>query len=246
MTTNGNRKPHTMAARIFGVLFLISFLAYGMRGALIESLAGAADMVATVCSRDTLLVVGAILMAVIHTFTNIGLPVTLLRVLKPRNETLYFGYLSAAIVATVMLAVGVVALLLLLPLSDASMSAGSTVRGQLETMAMLLSKANNVAYQIGMIVWSLGGLMFCAILYQSKLIPRLMSVWGVVGYIVFMSGCMLALFGVDLREMHTVPGAVFEVGLSVWLIVRGFSASATVPEATRTERTADTVSLSAA
>ncbi len=246
MTTNGNRKPHTLAARSFGVLFLGSFLAYGIGGILIESLASAPDMLATVSAYKTLLVVGAILMAVVHTFTNIGLPVTLLRVLKPRNETLYFGYLSAAIVGTVMLAVGVVALLLLLPLSDASMNAGSSVQGQFETMALLLRKANNVAYNIGMIVWSLGGLMFCAILYQSKLVPRLMSVWGVVGYIVFMSGCMLELFGLSLSNLHVVPGAVFELGLSIWLIVKGFSASASIPETARTERTADTASLSAA
>jgi hypothetical protein len=96
-----------------------------------------------------------------------------------------------------------------------------------------------------MIVWSLGGLMFCAILYQSKLIPRAMSVWGVVGYTVFMLGCMLELFGLDTRLMHVVPGAIFEVGLSVWLIVKGFTASATVPEPARTERTADNASLSA-
>ncbi len=246
MTTNGNRKPHTMAARIFGVFFLVSFLAYGIGAALFASLASAPDMLATVYANQTLLVVGALLMAVIHTFTNIGLPVTLLRVLKPRNETLYFGYLSAAIVATVMLAVGVVALLVLLPLSDAYMSRGSVMRGQLETMALLLSKANNVAYNIGMIVWSLGGVMFCSILYQSKLIPRVMSVWGIVGYTVFATGCMLALFGVSLREMHVVPGAIFEVGLSLWLIVKGFSASASVPASARTERTADTASLSAA
>ncbi len=156
MTTNGNLKPHTMAARIFGVFFLISFLAYGIGAALFESLASAPDMLATVSANKTLFVVAAILMAVIHTFTNIGLPVTLLRVLKPRNETLYVGYLSAAIVATIMLAVGVVALLLLLPLSDVYMSRGSVAGGQLETTAMLLRKANNVAYQIGMIVWSLG------------------------------------------------------------------------------------------
>ena len=246
MTTNGNLKPHKMAARIFGVFFLISFLAYGIGAALFESLASAPDMLATVSANKTLFVVAAILMAVIHTFTNIGLPVTLLRVLKPRNETLYVGYLSAAIVATIMLAVGVVALLVLLPLSDVYMSRGSVAGGQLETTAMLLRKANNVAYQIGMIVWSLGGLMFCAILYQSKLVPRAMSVWGGVGYIVFATGCILALFGLSLREMHVVPGAVFEVGLSLWLIVKGFSASATVPEPARTERTADAVSLSAA
>ena len=44
MTTNGNLTTHKTAARIFGVLFLGSFLAYGIGGALIESLASAPDM----------------------------------------------------------------------------------------------------------------------------------------------------------------------------------------------------------
>ena len=246
MTTNGNLKPHKMAARIFGVFFLVSFLAYGIGAALIESLAGAPDMLATVYANQTLLVVGALLMAVIHTFTNIGLPITLLRVLKPRNETLYFGYLSAAIVATIMLAVGVVFLLLLLPLSDQYMSSGSAVTGQFETMAMLLRKANNISYQIGMIVWSLGGLMFCSILYQSKLIPRAMSVWGIVGYIVLMSGCILALFGLSLREMHVLPGALFELFLSLWLIVKGFNASPTASESAKIDTNERQRELSAA
>src|SRR5215207_11097924 len=78
------------------------------------------------------------------------------------------------------------------------MRSGSAVTGQFETMAILLIKANYFSYQIGMVIWSLGGLMFCSILYQSKLIPRLMSVWGVVGYIVFISGSILQIFGLDL------------------------------------------------
>ena len=44
MTTNGNLTTHKTGARIFGVLFLGSFLAYGIGGALIESLASAPDM----------------------------------------------------------------------------------------------------------------------------------------------------------------------------------------------------------
>jgi|SRR5215207_3795970 len=99
---------HKTRARIFGVFFLIAFLAYGTSNALIESIVSAPDILSNVYASTTLIVVGAILIAVIHTFTNIGLPVTLLPVLKPRNEALYFGYLSAAIVATVIFVVGVI------------------------------------------------------------------------------------------------------------------------------------------
>ncbi len=238
---------HKTAARIFGVLFLISFLAYGTGTTVINSIVSAPDILSNVYASTTLIVVAAILMGVVHTVTNIGLPVALRPVLKPRNETLYFGYLSAAIVATVSLLVGVIFLLLLLPLSDAITRSGSAVTGQAETIAILLREANYYSYNFGMAIWSLGGLMFCSILYRYKLIPRLMSVWGVAGYTVFLSGCILAIFGVDFGLIHTAPGALFEVFLSLWLIVKGFNSRATVPEPDKTEMVEiDKMSLSKA
>jgi hypothetical protein len=233
MTREKKMNTHKTAARIFGVLFLTSFLAYGTGTAVIQSIVSAPDILSNVHASTTLIVVSAILMGVVHTVTNIGLPVVLRPVLKPRNETLYFGYLSAAIVATVSLLVGVIFLLLLVPLSDAFMRSGSSVTGQYETMATLLREANYYSYNFGMAIWSLGGLMFCSILYQYKLIPRLISVWGVVGYTVFLAGCILAIVGLDFGLIHTAPGALFEVFLSLWLIVKGFNSSALVYEPTQ-------------
>jgi hypothetical protein len=235
------------AARIFGVLFLVSFLAYGTGAGVIQSIVSAPDILSNVYASTTLIVVSALLMGVVHTVTNVGLPVVLRPVLKPRSETLYLGYLSAAIVATVSLLVGVIFLLLLLPLSDAYMRSGSAVAGQAETMAILLREANYYSYNFGMAIWSLGGLMFCFILYRYKLIPRLMSVWGIVGYAVFLSGCILAIFGLDFGLIHTAPGALFEVSLSLWLIAKGFNSRATVPDSDKPEMVEiDKMSLSKA
>jgi hypothetical protein len=141
----------------------------------------------------------------------------------------------------------VIFLLLLLPLSDAYMRSGSAVADQAETMAILLREANYYSYNFGMVIWSLGGLMFCSILYRYKLIPRLMSVWGIVGYAVFLSGCILAIFGLDFGLIHTAPGALFEVFLSLWLFAKGFNSRATVPEPDKTEMVEiDKMSLSKA
>src|SRR5918998_543511 len=235
MSREKKMNTHKTAARVFGVLFLISFLAYGTGTALIQSIVGAPDILSHVYAGQTLIVVAALLMGVIHTVTNIGLPVVLRPVLKPRNETLYLGYLSAAIVATVSLLVGVIFLLLLLPLSDAYVKSVSAVAGQAETMAILLREANYYSYQIGMAIWSLGGLVFCSMLYRYRLIPRLVSVWWVAGYAVFLSGCILATFGLDFGLIHTAPGALFEVFLSVWLIVKGFNSNASGPEPNEAE-----------
>ncbi|MFT7452197.1 MAG: hypothetical protein ACI9VN_002928, partial [Patescibacteria group bacterium] len=81
---------------------------------------------------------------------------------------------------------------------------------------------------MGMALWSIGGLLFVSALYKSKLIPRGMSVWGIIGYIVLVSGSVLEIFEHrDIVEMVTViPGGLFEITLSIWFIVKGFNTSA--------------------
>ena len=91
MTREEKMNTQKTAARIFGVLFLFSFLAYGTGTGVIQSIVSAPDILSNVHASTTLIVVSAILMGVVHTVTNIGLPVVLRPVLKSRNETLYFG-----------------------------------------------------------------------------------------------------------------------------------------------------------
>ena len=217
---------HRMAARIFGIFFLITFISYGLGNGLVESITNAPDILANVFANKTQVIVGVILMALIHTFVNIGLPVIMLPILKPYNENLAYGYLGAAITATVVLAVGAIFLLLLLPLSDEYVKAGSAIAPFFETMGIILKKGNFFAYQIGMATWGMGGLMFCYLLYQSKLVPRPMSVWGFTGYVIFIAGTILELFGYNVGVILSIPGGLFEISLSIWLIVKGFSSSA--------------------
>jgi hypothetical protein len=67
--------------------------------------------------------------------------------------------------------------------------------------------------------------MFYYLLYQSKLIPRWLSVWGFIGAILF-PVAWLSLFGPTISGPFLLPLVVNEVVLAVWLIVKGFSPSA--------------------
>ena len=103
-----------MAARTFGIFFIIAFLSYGIGSGLIDSIVTVSDPLANVYANQMLIVVGVILMALVHTFVNIGLPVIVLPILKRHNQRLAYGFLSAAIAATVTLIVGALLLLLLI------------------------------------------------------------------------------------------------------------------------------------
>ncbi|MCB2199910.1 DUF4386 domain-containing protein [bacterium] len=221
---------HRVAARLFGTFFIITFLAYGTGSGLIDSVLNVPDVLANVYAHKTQIIVGAILMAVVHTFTNIGLASIMLPIVKPYNKALAYGYFSAAIAATTILVVGATFLLMFLPLSDAFVKAGSVMTPALGAISAILKMGGVYSYQIGMAIWGLGGLALCTLFYISRLIPRFITWWGFVGYLVFFTGTILELFGYPVGMLLSLPGGLFEIVLSFWLIFKGFSARAVVPK----------------
>lgn len=74
----------------------------------------------------------------------------------------------------------------------------------------------------------LGGLIFSYLLYQSLLVPRLLSVLGIIGYAVLSIGVLSDLSGYfnmnsDLGMLLYIPGGLFELFLPVWLFIKGFN-----------------------
>ena len=212
-----------LAARTFGIFFLLSFVSYGVGSGLIESVIGASDILAKVYMNKTQVIIGVILIALVHSFVNIGLPVVMLPILKPYNRRVMYGYLSAAIAATVILIVGTLFYLLLLPLSNEYAVANSELSLHYDTLALIGKKGGYFAYQLGMAVWGIGGLMLCYLLYKSRLVPRFITIWGFAGYIVFISGTIFELFEINIGVTLSIPAGLFEIFLSFWLIVKGFN-----------------------
>jgi len=78
------------------------------------------------------------------------------------------------------------------------------------------------------IVFSIGSLMFYYLLYKQKLIPRWLSGWGLIGATLFLASAFLPLLSYvsssTLVFLH-LPGAVNQMVLAVWFIVKGFNPS---------------------
>lgn len=84
----------------------------------------------------------------------------------------------------------------------------------------------------------LGGLIFSYLLYQSKLIPRYLSVLGIIGYALLLLGVLLNMWGyVDLNTstgmLLYLPGGLFELFLPLWLFVKRFNPSAIASVSTK-------------
>jgi hypothetical protein len=212
-------------SRLIGALFLSGFLLYGVGSSLVTSVVGAPDFLSTLSGHQTTLVLGAFLM-LLNTAVDVGKGVLFFPILEKHGKRTALAYLAALIVEVVLLDVGVLALLMIVPLAQQGVDAGQASVGWAKAVGSLAVQSNTMAYQIGQMSLGLGAVFLCLLLFRTRLIPRFLSIWGLVGYAILMAGTIAEIFGIHIGVMLSIPGGVFEVGLGFWLIIKGFQPEA--------------------
>ena len=217
---NSNRKT----ARIVGVLFIIGTVALILSVVALGILEDP-DYLAKVSANANMIIIG-VLLVLIGGFALAMIPVTLYPILRKHNEALALGSVvfRGALEAITYIAM-VFSWLLLLTTSREYVKAGAPDASYFETFGALLREASVWIGHIQAIVFSLGALMIYYLFYQSELIPRWLSIWGLVGATVYLAQPLLGMFG-SVLEILFAPLALQEMVFAVWLIVKGFNPSA--------------------
>jgi hypothetical protein len=233
MMTKATMNTYRTTARVVGVVYLAGFVV-GIGGeGLFQSILGAPNYLSTVSANSMTVAIGAILwlMAVVGDAAH---GVLMFPILKQHSERIAVGYLAARIVDAVFIAIMVLFILIQIPLGSEFVKAAAPDTAYLQALGTLLTQAKLYAYEIGMSTLGVSGLMLCSTLYKAKLVPRWLAVWGLLGYAIILCGMVSAIMGSGLGDLSSLPGGLWEVFMGVWLIAKGFNASAFVPQATRT------------
>lgn len=213
------------SAVIVGVLFLIATAAYISGNAMIESMMSAPDNLKDVYSMKDQVILG-VLLELINSVAVVGIAIVLFPILKQHNEKIALGYVAFRVIEAVLLIVGTIGPLLLVRLSQEYIQAGAPAHSYFHTIGALAAEGSFLAFQLAMIVLGLYSLLFCTLLYRSKLIPRFLSVLGLIGYASLSASAIVELMGHSGMVLYT-PGALFEIMMPLWLIVKGFNSSRT-------------------
>jgi hypothetical protein len=177
-------------------------------------------------------IVTAALLEFIWAAAGAGIAIGLYPLLKKYNGALALGSVGFRVVENVFVLIGTLSLLSLLTLSQEFIAAGAPGASSFQTLgALLLAVRDWQLHVISGLAFSLGVLMYYAILYRSNLIPRWLSGWGVLGAVLSLAATVLASFTHDfgLESVHTylnVPIGLQELVFAVWLIAKGFNQSA--------------------
>jgi hypothetical protein len=149
----------------------------------------------------------------------IFLGVILFLTLRKQNEKMALVALGFYILEAVLLAASRMAAFSLLRISQEYVTAGHPA--YLQTIGNLAFESMDFGYTLLMSAFCPGGILFYYLLYKSGIIPRVLSLWGLITVFPCLIGTLSAIFGYKLPFAVYLPYVPFEFAVGVWILVKG-------------------------
>jgi hypothetical protein len=173
---------------------------------------------------DTGAIVGGILEMIVA-LAGIGTAVVLYPVVKRQNEGVALGFVGSRTLEAATIFAGVACLLSVVTLRQVGAGADALVTGQ------ALVTLYNRTFLIGQsFIPAVNALLLGSLLYQSRLVPRVLPLLGFIGAVLLVASFIAILFGLwgqmsAQAALAALPIALWEFSLGVWLVVKGFKPS---------------------
>jgi hypothetical protein len=220
-------KTTRKVAVITGVIFIIATVT-NLIGAALASVPTDTDYLTWFSAHPNQMVAGALLY-LISFFASGGIAIAMYPVLKEKNAGLALGSVVFRALEAALYLVGLVSLLSLLTLSQQFTTAGTADRTTMQMIANLLVSIRNHAGLVAVFAFCLGAFLYYYLFFETRLIPRWLSGFGIVAILLMLIACVLSLFSGNRITSYIsllFPILIQEMVLAVWLIAKGFNPSA--------------------
>ncbi|MFD3274727.1 DUF4386 domain-containing protein [Aquirufa echingensis] len=150
----------------------------------------------------------------------IGTALAFYPVLKKQNESLALGFVAARILEATLIFAGVASLLTVLSLRSLGSESQVLARG----LVMLYDRLFLISQSF---IPAVNALLLGTLLYQTRLVPRILPIIGIIGAFTLAAGDVAVLYGVfDQRApeiaLTVLPIALWEFSLGLYLVGKGF------------------------
>jgi hypothetical protein len=207
------------AARIFGVLFIVTFITSIPALALYQPILDDPVGYITGGGKDNQIYLAALLEFFLIV-SAVGTAVVLYPIARRQDETLALGYVAARILESVFIAAGIIFMLGVVSLRHDLPSAHDA--------AFTLAALKDWTFLLGPGFFPLGnGLLLGYLMYRSGLVPRRMAWLGLIGGpLLFIAGVGV-LFdwwdaGGTVQSLATIPEFIWELFVGVYCTIWGF------------------------
>src|ERR671920_765341 len=218
-------------ARVFGVLYLVTFVTSIPALALFQPVLD--DPVAYIggAGHDTQILFAALL-ELLLIIANIGTAVVIFPIVRRQNEELALGYVTARLFECTFILVGILSVLAIITLRNQGAGAAEG------TTAYTLAAIKDWTFLLGpgwVVGWG-NGLILGYLMYRSGLVPRRAAWLGLIGGpLLIVTGTAIMFAGdhpssglSSLQAIATIPEALWELFLGVYCTIWGFRRDAPI------------------
>ena len=180
---------------------------------------------------DAAVSLGALL-EVILVVANVGTAVVLYPILKRQNHIIALGYVTSRVIESAAIMVGIFSVLAVVTLRQNVAGTAGVDTSALVIAGKSLVAAHDWTFLLGPSLVGVGGtgVLLGYLMYRSGLVPRRMTLLGLVGGPLLIAATVCVLFGVfkvgsGWQVLATIPEFFWELSLGIYLIVKGFKPS---------------------
>lgn len=216
---------HRRSAIIVGVLFIIATAFLFVGGALYGPVLDAPNYLQVAYPNRITATIGML----IEFSCILAIPliaVYAFPVLRPHSEPLALAYVVFRLFEAVLFALVDITKLSLIKVSQLHRAADPSNADTIANIGAAIQGWNEWSWVFYVLIFGFGALIFYTALFQSKLLPRWISVWGWIAIGMMLASAVLATFEVAIPDtvfsLLVFPIMVQEMVMAAWLIIKGF------------------------
>ena len=209
------------AEKIIGYLFLIAMFSSLFGGGMMEEIATEQNILKYISTNIIKINLG-VFFEIVNALCVVGIAVLLYQFLYRINKTSASAYIGFRIIESIFCLTAAFIPLIIGISGTNYLNSGSPVTSEIKILANAVLNIRSVIAGFYIpVFFCLGAFVFYYLLFQSKLLPRFISVWGFLG-----AALILILNLIDVEEtvkmVLALPIILNEIFLGFWLIIKGF------------------------
>jgi hypothetical protein len=216
---NANHK----ISRVLGAAFLLQFVTSFSSGQFLKQawlVPGNISETMLKIEEYPWLVKANILVDMLTALGVIFLGAILFITLRKQNEKIALVGLGFYILEAGLLAASRIATFSLIPISQEFATAGRPE--YLQTLGNIaLESMDFLGDTLHILAFCAGAIIFYTLLYRSRIVPRGLSLWGLITVFLPLAGTLTAIFNYELPFVLFLPYVPFELVLGIWILVKG-------------------------
>ncbi|MFT4834866.1 MAG: hypothetical protein ACI8WP_001629 [Flavobacteriaceae bacterium] len=210
-------------ARIVGVLLLIIFALGVTMYQVLQGPTLFIDEYLTETSAQSSQVIGSTLLGILVGSLSIIIAIILLPIFKKHSERFGYLYLAFTIINFAAIALDNIAVLAMLEVSREYVKDASINLDHLRTMGTVFHGIHRWTHYLSLLTSCLPVFVLFFTLYQTKLIPRLLSGFGMIAAFMMLVQMVFSMFDNGISSNLLLPIAIIQLIFPIWLLIKGFN-----------------------